>query len=307
MQPIIKGKSWKKIPPETETKIKNVLLKHPEVSKHPPRSPYEKWKFKFLDAFITFYTTGTLYVSASKFPRTQKLLEYFDALIPSRFSSGSKEIYVGCDEAGKGEILGSIVLACVKFPEKQYEKLVKILGNADTKTKRSLEYWEELFDKISDVPEVNFQVEFIAPEELKPKQTHKIMDEKYLRLLRKISLVPEKTRLVIDDYGAGKPLKTYLEKLRDQGAEVILTSKADDNFLEAKAASVVAKFFKEKHFEQIRYEAEKLLPGVPIGSGNAGDKKTVAWLKEYYKKYRSWAPFVKTYFKTVSDIEAKFS
>ena len=47
------------------------------------------------------------------------------------------------------------------------------------------------------------------------------------------------------------------------------------------------------------------LPGCPVGSGNAGDSRTLKWLREWKKTGREWPWFVKRSFKTICKIDGR--
>jgi len=75
----------------------------------------------------------------------------------------------------------------------------------------------------------------------------------------------------LDDYGIGAILKRFLKVLEMQGAEVIVASKADLNYLEVKTASLIAKRIREETIKRINEASEFQINGLSIGSGNVGD------------------------------------
>jgi hypothetical protein len=113
------------------------------------------------------------------------------------------------------------------------------------------------------------------------------------------------TRIVIDDYGIGPRLKYFLDSLKNAGAKIIVENKADEKYLESRIASLIAKYYQIKSLEVIKSDPKFKIEGVEIGSGNAGDIKTLEWLKKCWALNKSWPWFVKTSFKTIADIEGK--
>ena len=109
------------------------------------------------------------------------------------------------------------------------------------------------------------------------------MDVVYQRLLSQLAFSPHisKARIAIDDYGVGDRLLNYLANLDNAGAEVVITQKADEKYLETKAASLIAKREREKMMETIRNSQDYKLKSCSIGSGNAADKETITWLKAW--------------------------
>jgi len=57
--------------------------------------------------------------------------------------------------------------------------------------------------------------------------------------------------------------------------------------------------------EAIRNNPEFKVDGLSIGSGNAGDERTLAWMRAWYAAGRRWPWFVKKSWKTIRDIEGK--
>src|SRR3989344_4937363 len=71
------------------------------------------------------------------------------------------KIIVGVDEAGRGPVLGSLVMAALAFKEEDIPKLAW-LGVKDSKL-LSPEAREELFDRIRELV-TDFRVEIIEPD-----------------------------------------------------------------------------------------------------------------------------------------------
>lgn len=102
---------------------------------------------------------------------------------------------------------------------------------------------------------------------------------------------PPRCRIVIDDYGIGPSLRTYLRSLENIEAKVVVAANADNNYLEARVAALIAKRKREKVIEAI--DKKFRINGEDIGSGNAGDARTIKWLKTWKKSGREWPWFVK--------------
>jgi ribonuclease HII len=109
----------------------------------------------------------------------------------------------------------------------------------------------------------------------------------------------------LDDFGIGPTLKRFLNFLEKQGAEVVVTSNADDKYLEAKTASLVAKRTREAVMKAINENPEFRIDGLSVGSGNAGDPQTVKWLEKWRASGKPWPWFVKRSFRTVRGMEGK--
>ncbi len=268
---------------------------------------YEQWRVRHSDAKWTYYSTGTLYVTDSDDPALLEAQRHVDQLVGGRFVAASREFLLGLDETGKGEVFGPVVLAAVLLPRALFGQIEEIIGVADTKTKHGAHYWEELFGRIDfyRAQGCDWATAEIAPEEFDRVSINRLLDRDYGRLLseRMAPIEPKRVRVVLDDYGAGPALARHLAELREAGAEVVRTTKADDRYLECRLASLVAKREQQRALETIRRDKRFALPGRELGSGNAGDPKTIGWLRAWHATGRPWPPFVKRSFRTVQEID----
>jgi len=276
-------------------------------------SPYEIWRMEYYDSIITLYKRKdnkmTLYVTDSDYEEILDLHKYIDSIVESRFILPSKEFLIGCDEVGKGEVLGHEILTGVLLPREIFNDLERECGIANTKKKHSIKYWDEIFMKIDFYGSrgLEFFIEKIPPWHFDRYNINQLMDVTYQRILNYFiqKIDPKKCRIVIDDYGIGFRLRKFLNFLEKAGAEIIVTNNADEKYLETRVASLIAKREQQKVLEAIAHNPEFRLENKEIGSGNAGDKKTIEWLTEWWQKFGYWPWFVKTSFKTIAQIEGR--
>lgn len=300
----MKPKTWKNIPENKRQGIKNLLINAGGVKDRETKGIREVWRIRLHGAVFTLYENGTLFATASDSEELVKICSSISEIVGESLLKPEKEFLVGLDETGKGEVLGHSVLSGVVFPNRLLEKVEEILGVADTKKRKSVKYWDDLYIEIDALKRegMDFIVEKIPPWHVDKYNLNKIMDVVYQRILsyftRKIP--PESTRIVIDDYGIGLTLTNYLNSLQNAGAEVIVENKADERYLESRLASVIAKREREKVMEVIGSSFS--LPGAPVGSGNAGDPETLKWLKEWKNSGKEWPWFVKRSYSTVREL-----
>jgi len=267
--------------------------------------------FQMLRSHIIKRELYTVPPSNSQDPAIFKVWKYIDSIIGSRYVLPTKDFLIGLDETGKGEIIGHTVLTGVIFPNTIFEKLDLIIGPADTKRRHKFSYWDEIFGKIDLFRKsgLDFITERIPPWHVDRYNLNKIMDVTYQRILsiffRKAS-IPQ-CRIVMDDYGIGSTLKRFLNFLEKQGAEIVVTSNADINYLEAKIASLISKRTREEVIKRINDDPKFQINGIPVGSGNVGDLKTRSWLEKWHASGKEWPWFVKRSFRTIRDIEGKRS
>jgi ribonuclease HII len=189
----------------------------------------------------------------------------------------SKKI-AGIDEAGRGAVLGPMVIAGVSIPEESEAELRKI-GVRDSK---------ELSQNRRVI--LAKQIEEIAKDIVIMKVSPCRIDD-YNRKGVKLNMV-EAMRMgdIIDML---RPAKIYvdspesntakfanlLRKLSRTEAEIISENKADQKYPVVSAASIIAKVEREKEVDKLKRQY-----GIR-GSGYPADERTIGWMKEYLQKH----------------------
>jgi len=300
------GQKWTNIPEEQADIIKEYLLQNGGLEQE-IKGQGEAWRVRFSDATITYYSSGTLYSTGSLDPAVHQAWDFISRLTGPRFEPATKEFLIGLDETGKGELFGHTVLVGVLLPAALAPEIEQLVSVADTKKKKSLAYWDDLFRRLDAFKSrgLQFIIEKIPPWHVDRYNLNKIMDVVYQRILntffRHIDF--SACRVVFDDYGVGDILDRFLRMLQNAGAEVIVTTSADTRFLEARVASVLAKWMRETVMEAIRKKADFQVDGKHVGSGNPGDPNTVAWLKAWKASGQPWPWFVKRSFTTIRGLD----
>ena len=100
------------------------------------------------NATITYYSKGTLYSTGSMDPAVHRAWDFVGALAGPRFEPATKDFLIGLDETGKGEVFGHTVLVGVFVPSGLAPEIEKLVSVADTKQKRSVAYWDDLFRQL---------------------------------------------------------------------------------------------------------------------------------------------------------------
>lgn len=301
------GQKWTEIPEAVAEEIKQHLLQEGGREDQNIRGAAEAWRIRFSDATVTYYKSGTLYSTSSNDPAVRKAWELISSRTGPRFEPPTRDFLIGLDETGKGEVIGHTVLAGVLIPSTLGPEIENLISVADTKQKREVAYWDELFRQLDRFKSRGVQpiVEKIPPWHVDRYNLNNIMDVVYQRILATFfrHSGPQRSRIVIDDYGVGPSLDRYLRAMANAGAEVVVTTGADDHFLEARTASVLAKREREKVVQALQKSEEYHVDGQTVGSGNAGDPETLAWLKAWKANGRQWPWFVKRSFKTVRALD----
>ncbi len=303
---MVKERTWRNVGITTGEEIKNYLLKNNGWEKE-VKNPNELWRIKLPFAVFTYYKNGTLHSSLKDFPdeKSRSLWSEIDSIAGPRYRQPTKKILVGLDEAGKGEVIGPMVLTGVLFPAELFLAVDEILGAADTKVRQNFFYWDKIYRELLGQREKRFSFvrEEIPPQLIDQTNLNRLLDKGYKKILSLIlksqSQERKDFRIVLDDYGVGERLKGFMNSLKREGAEIIIQQNADEDYLEVKAASAIAKRFREAVVKKIREDPRYQIAGLTVGSGNPGDRETKEWLRNWYKTYKDFPWFVKKSFKTI--------
>ncbi len=204
-------------------------------------------------------------------------------------------LMLGIDDAGRGPVIGPMVLAGVLADEKTI-RAFKRLGVKDSKllTAKKREYFAEIIKQKAEF----FQVELAFPDEIE-KRNHSGIDLNKLEaikmadIINKINKGLKKIKVIIDCPSPGIRkwtdfLKTRIHNLST--LEIVSEHKADKNYVIVAAASIIAKSIREKEMDKLR---EKY--GKEIGSGYCTDPATCKFLEKYAAKHKKDGLFRKTW------------
>ena len=204
-------------------------------------------------------------------------------------------LILGIDDAGRGPVIGPMILAGCLIDDK-IEKELKKLGVKDSKqlTQKRREF---LSEKIKELAET-FEVVLAYPEEIDGKNKdgvnlNSLEAEKMAEVINKINKGYGKIKVVVDcpsvNIAKWKDfLKTKIDNLSN--LEVVCEHKADVNHVAVSAASILAKCVREIEMDKLK---EKF--GKEIGSGYCSDPSTKKFLKENVQKHDDAGIFRKTW------------
>lgn len=207
-------------------------------------------------------------------------------------------LILGIDDAGRGPVIGPMILAGVLIDDKVQDEL-KELGVKDSKqlTQKRREF---LSEKIKDLAET-FEVVLSSPEEIDNSvgtemNLNKLEAVKCADIINKINQIDKgKTKISVvidcpsvsivswDDF-----LRTKIKNLSN--LSISCEHKADKNHVAVAAASILAKCKREKEMDKLK---EKY--GDEIGSGYPSDHVTCKFLKEKGQKYKDDGIFRKSW------------
>jgi ribonuclease HII len=204
-------------------------------------------------------------------------------------------LILGIDDAGRGPVIGPMVLAGCLIDEKVEAELKK-LGVKDSKqlTQKRREF---LAEKIRAIAET-FEIVLVHPEEIdgvgdNRTKLNELEAIACAKIINKINKGFIKIKVIVDcpsvsilkwtDY-----LKSKIDNLSN--LEVSCEHKADQNHISVSAASILAKTIREKEMDKLR---EKY--GSKIGSGYCSDPLTKKFLEDHGQQYETDGIFRKTW------------
>ncbi len=198
----------------------------------------------------------------------------------------------GIDEAGRGSVIGPLVV-CGVAVEEEREKYLERLKLRDSKKlspKRRIILARKI-RKIAEFCPVKItaqDIDLLRSKDVNLNEIEKIAIKKIIGEL-------EPDKVIIDSMDV-KPerLKFEVEGYREN-LEVVSEHKADDKYTLVSAASIVAKVERDKAIANLRKEFPN------IGSGYPSDPTTIAFLKEI--PYDEMPDFVRRSWSTVSKMK----
>ncbi|MEE1128418.1 MAG: ribonuclease HII [Methanobrevibacter sp.] len=201
---------------------------------------------------------------------------------------------LGIDEAGRGSVLGPMVIAGVIIPEKM-EKVLERMGVKDSKrlTPNRRTILSRKLKKMFD-----YEIVVISALEIDQMRADGInlndIEKNAMRDLI-IKLNPEKAIVDAVDVKAERFQNNLCEST---GVNVIAEHKADDKYMEVSAASIIAKAERDAQIVEINKDFIKM---GGIGSGYPSDPTTKKFLTNY--TYDEMPDFVRRSWATVSKMK----
>jgi len=204
----------------------------------------------------------------------------------------------GVDDAGRGPVIGPLVIAGIRIDERQIEKL-KLLGVKDSK-QLTAESRTRLSKEIPAIVDEYHVVERAAGEldrivNRSPKfQGLNLLEAKAMaEVIEKLR--PEIAYVDSSDTRTERFKNNILDCLSFK-PRIVSEHKADVNYPVVSAASIMAKVHRDMRIDELKREYGE------IGSGYAHDQMTVKFLREYYSEHGEFPPIVRRSWKTLRNI-----
>ena len=185
---------------------------------------------------------------------------------------------IGIDEAGRGCIIGPMVICAAAInPMEEYK--LKEIGVKDSK-KLSPKQREALYPQVAHM--CKYATVKVSAEELTTLMDRHSLNEieamKIAQLIDQLAL-PDATAFIDSPDNIPSNFSKRVEKYLKSKARLVSANKADDTYLIVGAASIIAKVTRDREIEKIKKEI-----GVDFNSGYTSDpvtQKIVAERKNY--------------------------
>jgi len=191
------------------------------------------------------------------------------------------KLILGIDEAGRGPVIGPMVIAGYCIEEEKIE-LLKSLGVKDSK-ELTRKQREEIYKEIIKLTD-KYKYIIIDPKTI----DYYVYKNKlnYLEFKNMIKIIEEikPDKVIIDSPIVNtKKLIEYIKNNLKINVEIIAENRADKNYPIVSAASIIAKVIRDREIDKIK---EKI--NIDFGSGYPSDERTIKVLKEDYDKIKDY-------------------
>jgi ribonuclease HII len=204
----------------------------------------------------------------------------------------------GVDEAGRGAVLGPLVLAsCTLSPEQ--EVYFKEIGVKDSKLilkNKRVSFYDIIKEKATE-----YKIVAVPAEELNVLMNRYSLNEieaiKTAEIVKDLKITPNKLILDCPDTQTEKYKKRMINNFNIlkhiNNCEILSEHKADLNHISVSCASILAKVTRDKMIFD--------LIGGDI-SGYSSDPRTIKFIKDYILKYKKIPPFARDKWETINNI-----
>jgi len=207
----------------------------------------------------------------------------------------------GIDDAGRGPIIGPLIIAGVLLAEEDLSNL-KPLGVRDSKL-LSPQRREQLAVEIKRLA-IKYHVESLSPAEIDKvvetgRRLHRL-NRLEAQVMAKVieALKPDVAYVDASDVLANRFKEHIMEKLTIS-PEIISEHKADAKYPIVSAASIIAKVERDKAIQELKEKYGD------FGSGYVTDPKTVRFLEKWLAKHGSYPEFVRKSWKPAKKLRSE--
>ena len=199
-------------------------------------------------------------------------------------------IIAGVEEAGRGPVIGPMVMTGVMLEEEKIKKLQSI-GVKDSKL-LTPQKREELFDFVCAIVKKHHTI-ILSPTQIDNALESKEINLNWLEAITSAKILnklrPDKAILDCPSNNI-VAYANYVKNLLEHEMILVCEHKADLNHTIVAAASIIAKVTRDRIINDLKQKV-----GSDFGSGYPSDPKTQAFLSKNYDRYdifrKSWSSY----------------
>ncbi len=203
----------------------------------------------------------------------------------------------GVDEAGRGPVIGPLIIAGVKFTDDSKLVEFKVKDSKKLTPKKR----ELLAIKIKKYC-IDYEILVIPAKDIDDMRKVMTLNEIEVNAFSKIikKLKPNLCYVDSADVNEKRFADDILANLSFK-PNIVSKHKADDIYPIVSAASILAKTTRDDEIRKISFELEKKL-NLPMGSGYPADTITQNFLRKWLDRYKSLPPHVRRSWVTIKNI-----
>jgi len=197
---------------------------------------------------------------------------------------------LGIDEAGRGPVIGPLVMAGVMIEEGKEAMLGEVKDSKLIPHKKRLKLDQHLRENFE------YKIAIAEPKEIDAALNSTTLNLNWLEAIKQAEIINAlKPDIAIIDCPSANPTKytEYLKNLLDdKSVKLIVEHKADVNYPVCSASSIIAKVERENQMDKIKEQYGDCGPGYPA------HQKTREFVKNNWDKYpeifrKTWATYKK--------------
>jgi len=206
------------------------------------------------------------------------------------------EVICGIDEAGRGPVLGPMVICGVCFFEAEL-KLLSDIGVKDSKklsSKKRSELAKIIKNKCKNYKTIIVSAQEIDAREKKRITLNRLEEIKMAEIIE--ALKPNIIYIDAADVNEVRFAKSIKTLLKYSPNKIISKHKADDLYPIVSASSIIAKDMRDSIVEELKKNYGD------FGSGYPSDTRTIEFLREWIKEKKKAPPFARKSWETTKNI-----
>lgn len=204
----------------------------------------------------------------------------------------------GVDEAGRGPVLGPMIIAIVVADEKTLEKF-KTYGVKDSKQLSPL-MREKLYNIIKE------EATYVNSLELKPIEIdevvlngHKLSILEAKKMAELINTIKNIDIVYVDAaHINAEYFKGIIQSHLTYNVRIICEHNADERYVSVSAASIIAKVERDRIINNLKQKYGD------FGSGYPSDQKTINFLKKWIRTHNDLPPFARKSWSTIKKLSS---